>query len=271
MRRNPKRDKAYNIYAEYDGQIANKEIAKLLDVPPKTIGSWKALDKWSDRLRGIEHKEEESEIEKKLTAQEKLFCIEYVKTFNARSAALKAGYSPKHAHIIGHSIKKRKYPRLYIKELMDERISQEKHDAISSIVIQKLMEIAFADIGDYISFGSKEIPILVDGKEMKDEEGNIVTRTVNFIDLKDSDTVDTSLLTSLKQGKDGITVGLSDQIKAMKLLLQCTGHLDPLAQSKVDIAKAKLMLSLEEQKGDGTSNLIADAAKKMELRKNEKS
>lgn len=58
--RSPNRDKAFEIYKEYNGNIANREIAKILDISEKTISGWKAKDKWNDKLNGVLQKEKRS-------------------------------------------------------------------------------------------------------------------------------------------------------------------------------------------------------------------
>lgn len=49
--RSPNRDKAFEIYKEHNGNIANREIANILDVPEKTISGWKVKDKWNGVLQ----------------------------------------------------------------------------------------------------------------------------------------------------------------------------------------------------------------------------
>lgn len=65
--RSPNRDKAYEIYKEYNGNIANREIANILDISEKTISGWKAKDKWSEKLNGVLQKEIQSTPEEKRT------------------------------------------------------------------------------------------------------------------------------------------------------------------------------------------------------------
>lgn len=55
--RSPNRDKAFEIYKESNGNIANREIAKILDISEKTISGWKVKDKWNDQLNGVLQKE----------------------------------------------------------------------------------------------------------------------------------------------------------------------------------------------------------------------
>lgn len=48
--RSPDRDKAFEIYQQHQGNITNREIAKLLDIPEKTISVWKLRDKWKEGI-----------------------------------------------------------------------------------------------------------------------------------------------------------------------------------------------------------------------------
>lgn len=51
--RSPNRDKAFEIYKENNGNIANREIAKILDISEKSISGWKAKDKWNNKLNRV--------------------------------------------------------------------------------------------------------------------------------------------------------------------------------------------------------------------------
>ena len=48
--RSPNRDKAFEIYIKENGNIAPREIAKLLDEKVSNIRVWKNKDKWDDNL-----------------------------------------------------------------------------------------------------------------------------------------------------------------------------------------------------------------------------
>lgn len=50
-KRDPKRDEAFEIFKKHDGSITNREIANLLEVPERTISSWKLRDKWNEVLQ----------------------------------------------------------------------------------------------------------------------------------------------------------------------------------------------------------------------------
>ncbi|WP_342045931.1 phage terminase small subunit [Bacillus sp. OTU530] len=51
--RSPNREKAFELFKEHSGNITNRRIAELLDVPEKTIGGWKVKDKWNEQLNGV--------------------------------------------------------------------------------------------------------------------------------------------------------------------------------------------------------------------------
>lgn len=50
--RDPNRDKAFEIYKEYAGNIDLVEIASQLNVSPGTVRGWKSKDKWEQKLNG---------------------------------------------------------------------------------------------------------------------------------------------------------------------------------------------------------------------------
>ncbi|QHA01676.1 phage terminase small subunit-related protein [Dehalobacter restrictus] len=43
--KNPLRGKAFEIFRESNGSITNREIAKILEIPERTINVWKLRDK----------------------------------------------------------------------------------------------------------------------------------------------------------------------------------------------------------------------------------
>lgn len=50
--RDPNRDKAFEIYKEYAGNIDLVEIASQLNVSSGTVRGWKSKDKWEQKLNG---------------------------------------------------------------------------------------------------------------------------------------------------------------------------------------------------------------------------
>lgn len=49
--RNPNRDKAYEIYKDYRGEVSPKKISEILNENVNNIRNWKSSDKWDEQLR----------------------------------------------------------------------------------------------------------------------------------------------------------------------------------------------------------------------------
>lgn len=63
--RDPKRDEAFEIWKQHNGEITNRALAEQLGVPEKTISGWKSKDKWNDKLNGVLQKKIRSTPNKK--------------------------------------------------------------------------------------------------------------------------------------------------------------------------------------------------------------
>lgn len=91
-----------------------------------------------------------------LTDKQRLFCLHYVRCFNATKAYQKAyGCSYDTAASIGYRLLENDGVRDEIMRLKQSRLNRElldEHD-----IFQKYMDIAFADITDYVEFGREEI------------------------------------------------------------------------------------------------------------------
>jgi phage terminase small subunit len=51
--RSPNRDKAFEIFKEHNGNISNKEIARILNEKLVNINNWRTQDKWAKRLNKV--------------------------------------------------------------------------------------------------------------------------------------------------------------------------------------------------------------------------
>lgn len=95
----------------------------------------------------------------KLTAKQKVFCEEYVKSGNAQQSAIKAGYSAKTASVIANENLNKPYLKSYIKSLQDEirndRIldARQMQEYLSDIIRQESEEevIVVEGCGDGVS------------------------------------------------------------------------------------------------------------------------
>ncbi|WP_429976646.1 phage terminase small subunit [Enterococcus sp. AZ051] len=63
-KRDPRRNKAFEIFRKANGDIKNREIAEQLNLSEKTIGSWKSKDKWNQKMNGVLQSNERSTSKK---------------------------------------------------------------------------------------------------------------------------------------------------------------------------------------------------------------
>ncbi|MCI0767437.1 terminase small subunit [Bacillus sp. TL12] len=226
--RSPDRDKAFEIYKASKGEKTLVEIAKELDIKNSSqIRKWKSQDKWDEQMNGNvtiakrsvtnvknpKTKEKLKEIleDEELTEKERLFCLYFVKYFNGTQAAIKAGYAKESAHVQSSRLLRRERVASYIKELKGELVENVFVEAMD--VLKEYIKIAFADITNYVTFGQREV-------EFESEDGTPITRMMNFVDLQDHDVVDGSIITEVKQGRDGVSIKLADKMKALDKLAQ---------------------------------------------------
>ena len=127
-------------------------------------------------------------------------------------------------------------------------------------IFQKFMDIAFADVTDYVSFGRENIqvmgafgPVMVENKETGEKE--VLEKEVNTVKFKQSEDVDGTLITEVKQGKDGASIKLVDKMKALQWL---SDHMDIATaeqKAKIEQIRAKTAImsgtSEEETEDDG--------------------
>ncbi|WP_283610789.1 terminase small subunit [Faecalispora anaeroviscerum] len=157
-----------------------------------------------------------------LTDAQKAFCLYYSKTFNATMAYKKAfGCDYASANAAG--------PRLLVNVRIRAEITRLKEIRSSALlasvddVVEKYMHIAFADITDFLDFGRAWVPVMgpfgpiqipVPGSDAKVAP----TKEINEVRFKESSEIDGTLLSEVKQGKDGASVKLADRMKALEWL-----------------------------------------------------
>lgn len=267
-----------------------REIAEKYNVSVDTVKSWKTRHKW-ERNKPVKktahnaHKnkkvckgvQKDDEPREELTDREQLFCYHYVRTWNATQAVLLAGYGNSNkasAKAFGFSLLQR--PR--VKQEIDRLrtlFRQELHVDIQDF-LEFCLKVVGADIGDYIAFGRKEVPVLgmygpmmiedetkepvechdKDGKPKMVRPKKPLMQTVNAIDLGESNMLDTSVISEIKQGRDGVSIKLADKKWAWEQLIKYFDWLPDKWQRKIteDEQRAKLEKMKAETakiRGDG--------------------
>lgn len=271
--RSPNRDKAYEIYKLNNGEILLKDIAAQLGVKDTQVRKWKSQDKWEEKLKGTlpinksnvtnkkvvkkkdtkqtDFNEAESILENtKLTDKQKLFCIYYIKSFNATKAYQKA-YQCKYdvANSEGYKLLVNPCIKSEIQKLKKNKLNRAMLS--EDDIFQRYIDIAFADITDYITFGKKEV------------EGEFGPYVKNYIDLNDSNNIDGSLISEISEGKDGIKIKLQDKMKALQWLSDRMDLLPVNTRMRLENEKTKLeldvmKLELEIMKQGGQDEEVED-------------
>jgi phage terminase small subunit len=90
-----------------------------------------------------------------LTDRQRRFVDEYLVDLNAAGAARRAGYSPKTADRIGSKLLRN--PRIATEVERAQAERRERTKITQDAVLDRLAEIAFAQIGDYVVFAGKTV------------------------------------------------------------------------------------------------------------------
>lgn len=260
---NNKVKRAYELYKRGYKLV---EIAKNLEVPEGTIRSWKKRYNWNDatlqkknnnkcnvsnKKNNIKNKEKEFLIDEvkevvennELTDKQKLFCIYFIKSFNATKAYHKA-YNCKYesAMVNGSKLLRNAKIAEEIKRLKENKLNQIYFS--EEDLFQKYLDIAYSDITDFVEFGKKEV-------ELVDNEGRKGKIETTYTIVKNSDEVDGTLITEISNNSKGVKVKLQDRIKAMEWL---SDHMDlatPEQKAKIEKIEAEIeLLKVRKKKAE---------------------
>lgn len=240
-------DKAFEMYKQGLKLI---EIANQLGMAEGTVRSWKNRYKWDDggnaTLRKKEKKEcnvaKESKRAKRakkepvaheveaviqntdLTDKQQLFCIYYIRCFNATKAYQKAyGCDYRTAQSNGYQLLTNTYIRDEIMRLKQERLNREFLS--ESDIFQKYMDIAFADMTDFVDIHG------------------------GFVSVRQE--IDGTIVSEVSNTQSGIKIKLADRMKALQWL---TDHMD-LATEKQRAEIALLKSRADAGKDDRENKL----------------
>lgn len=194
-----------------------KELAEKYGVSLNTVKSWKqrydwSRDKGAQKEKGVHTKKKgrtqkkkaapappddagtrETLLNEELTDEQQMFCIYYIRTFNAAQSyrnAYGCSYDAAKAH--GYELLRNVAVKAEIDRLKEIRRQQIIADA--SDIVELQMRIAFGDIGDILQFHGGSVR------------------------LNASEEVDTQLIASVKEGKDGVSVKMKDPQRAIDWL-----------------------------------------------------
>ena len=268
-------------YEDYIAGMKYKEIAAKYEVTINTVKSWKKRY-WKERIgctqkEKVAHKKVATKIANKIVDDneelddgKQLFCIYYLKYHNAVKAYLKVKPNAKYTSAVVTASKWKNSPEV-IEEL--RRLKKEMYTDVlldPQDIVQKYIDIAFADINDYLEYGRELVPVMGPFGPiiMKDEETGQtepVMKEINIVKFKNSQKVDGTILSEVKQGKDGASIKLADRLKALDWLSK---HLDMATEeqkAKIELIKAQTSKISEpedpETENDGFIDALNESVK----------
>jgi phage terminase small subunit len=251
------------VRKEYEtSKVTLAALAEKYDIKIGTLKSRKSREGWSrgsPKKDATKSKKKDATIKKvatietvidndELNDKQKMFCLYYIKYFNATKAYMKAyGVDRNTAESIAYRLMGKDGVKLEIERLKQERFNDALLDA--QAVLQKYIDIAFADITDFVEFGQEKKPELDHNLEpLIDENGDEVTYSYSYVNFKNADEVDGTIITEVKKGKDGISVKLADKMKALEFLAKFTDLLSENDRKRLQ--EEKLKAEIENLKGD---------------------
>lgn len=244
-----------------------------MGVPEGTVRSWKNRYNWDDKSNATLQNKKRNVAKKintknkaaedavnqvmentDLTDKQRLFCVLYVRSFNATKAYQKAyRCSYETAMVEGWNTLRNPKIRDEISRLKQNRLNREMLDEHD--IFQKYMDIAFADITDFVEFGREKVPVMgafgqVEVKDPDTGKKVPLMQEINTIRFRESSEVDGSLISEVKQGKNGASVKLADRMKALEWL---AAHMDLATEeqrAKISLMKLKAGGAEEEELPD---------------------
>lgn len=284
--RSPNRDKAKAMYIDSKGKMLLKDIAAQLDVKDTQVRKWKSQDKWDEELKGnvtnrkrnvtqqskgidgqlkteLLPEEIETLNNEELTEKQRLFCLYYVRWFNATKAYQKA-YGCDYTTAMVNGCKLLSNPKIqtHIQSIKDAKIKQSMYTAED--YFQKMMDIAYSDVTDYLEFGQEETLVMSMYGSIKIENSNgdkeLLKEKKNFVRLRESCEVDGTLIQEVKQGKEGVSVKLISKEFALKWLDKHYSDATDMQKAQLD----KLRAQTDKLKSDSEDTHDESAQSKME-------
>jgi len=276
--RDPKRKQAEKLWIDSGGQLDLVDIAAQLGISPGTVRGWKSKDKWSEKLNGTFQSSKKRNAPKQerskpkaerntgppevviennaLTEKQRIFVMEYMRDFNATRAAIVVGYSKKTAYSIGWELLRKPEIQAEIKRQKEMRAAELGLDV--QRIIAEYMKIAFADVTDLLDFGQREVQVM-------NVEGNPIMKTVNYVDFKDAAEVDGTVISEVKQGKEGVSIKLHDKMRALEKLEKYVGFMSEEDRLRLDKLRAEVQAMKkpdddDDQQDDGFMDALRGAA-----------
>lgn len=273
-----------------------KRISEKLGVPEGTIRRWKSeyvkknkmnvqrtfakkersedvvKDRANKKKVIVANLEEEIKKDKDLTEKEMLFCLYYIKDFNAGMAVKKAGYNTENNHyVIGSTLLKKPHIRRYIDELREQMSGELMLDI--NRVLEMFNRIAFYDINDYFELKTiKQVVRGAFGRIVEDGNGKPMVEEIQVLALKEG--WDGQVISGISQKDGEVKIEMPDRLKALEFLAKFMDYPDKLAKERFEHDKEKYNdeKAIEVENENNSKNIITEIIGKADLNaKNNKS
>lgn len=244
---------------DYLAGMKYKKIAEKYEVSINTVKSWKQRYGWqrkkdAHKNKSVRHapKKEKGAITLKiendeLTDKQRLFVMEYLRDFNTTRAAIAAGYSKKSAHVVGWETLRNPKVQSEISRFKEQLAVDLGLDVRR--VIAEHMKIAFTDISDVLEFGQKDVPVFDETGALiiNPNTGEPYTMKQNYVALKNADEIDSTVISEVKKGRDGVSVKLHDKMRSLEKLERYLPYMTEEEKLKMDKVRADIKAA--EMKG----------------------
>lgn len=268
-KRDPRREKAFDLYRAAKGERKLVDIAAELEIAEGTVRGWKSKDDWDAEIFGTFRKHiarsklQKSDMKlikavekiKGLTAKQKDFCLHYVKTNNASTAARRAGYTSARPRATGYRLKNKPHVMAEIKRLKAMHTSDLLVKAED--VIELHMRIAKADMTDFAKWGRATVPVMgklgpIETEDPTTGKKEPLMKEINEMRFFDSTLLDGQLISEVRMGKDGAYLKLVDRQKSLDFLERyfeinpMDRHKKAWEDARLELEQARLELRRKE-------------------------
>jgi phage terminase small subunit len=135
-------------------------------------------------------------------------------------------------------------------------------------IFQKYMDIAFADITDFVEFGQEEEYVVgqfgvVEVKNPETGEKELLKQKVNTVRFRESGEIDGTLISEVKNGRNGASIKLADRMKALDWLAD---HMDIATEeqkARIAVLKAKSAVDIPDEVDTSYVDTLKELAAKV--------
>lgn len=247
-------------FEDYKNGMKQKEIAKKYGTTINTVKSWSRRYEWSKKKKKGAHQNKSVHTKKEckkiaeeivetseLDEEHQLFCIYYLKYHNKVKAYQKVKPNTPYNSACVMASRWSKQPAVIeeinrLKKELYEDALLDPHD-----IVQKYIDIAFADLNDYLEYGREEVPVIIKNPDTGEDE--VLKRTVNMVKFKESAFADGTILSEVKQGRNGASIKLADRMKALDWLSKHMNITTEEQKLKIEVLKKQLNTNDQEDNG----------------------